>query len=108
MPDSSAKKKAIQLVLRVDRQYTIMLAVCWAVTTLLSCVLGGLFMGLGILAFLTRGGADVMAALGAMACACTVVPYVVSRSAEGFGRARVLEQLVEELDERRRTRETVP
>ncbi len=64
MPEDSSAKKAIQFILRGDRQYTTMLAVCWAVTTLLSLVLGGLFMLLGILAFLTRGGTDVVGVRG--------------------------------------------
>ena len=100
------KRPLNQLVLgTVDRQqYATLLSVCWAFTIVLSITFGGLFMGVAFLAF-AGGRPDLMGGAGALACACAVVPYVVSRAFEGFGRAG---QLAGALDERRRTRETAP
>ena len=86
------------------QQYTTLLSVCWALTIVSSIAGGGLFMLLAVLSFI-EGRADLAGAASAMACAYAVVPYVVSRAFEGFGRAG---RLAEALDERRRTRETAP
>lgn len=101
--DSNAEKMVRQ-VLRGDRAYTTILSVCWAVTILAAATGGALFTLFGI-GFFFRMNETGMAASGAMACACTVVPYIASRSIEGFARARVLERLAEELDDRRKARE---
>ena len=77
--------------------------------TILSCCSFGIgFTALGLMESLTRTRVDVMAGFGAMACACTVVPYVLSRGFEAFGRLRVLEDRIAEIDANRARRDSTP
>ena len=108
MQENTTKKRIQDLIqegskIPLDRWYMTIVAVCWA-ATVLSCFLGISFTAFGLIEFLTRTRVDVMAGFGAMACACTVVPYVLSRGLEAFGRLRVLEDRIAEIDANRARR----
>ena len=107
MPENSRAKTGLQFILEErfrlsrDRQIALVLAFCWVGTLFIGGILGGLFTlaGLGEFVF-GRGSAERMAAFGGMACACAVVPYVVSRSLEGIVRARILGPLLDDVEKR--------